>query len=50
MSQERTVTHDATARFRINGDLMQRATDTAVRQGMSLSEFFRAALRAQVLG
>lgn len=42
------VTHDATARFRINRDLMRRANDTAARNGMSLSEFFRAALREQV--
>lgn len=50
MAQGRSLTHDATARFRINGQLMQRAADTAVREGMSLSELFRQALRAQVQG
>ena len=50
MQHERPMTHDATARFRINADLMRKASDTAVREGMSLSELFRAALRAKVLG
>lgn len=45
MSDERRFTHDATARFRINADLMQRASVVAGREGMSLSEFFRAAVR-----
>lgn len=48
MATERMVTHDATARFRINADLMRRASASASKEGMSLSEYFRAALREQV--
>ena len=40
--------HDETARFRANAALLGAARQPARQQGMTLSEFFRAAIRDKV--
>lgn len=40
--------HDSQAKFRVNGALLRLAEKKANRQGMSLSEFFRSAVRREI--
>lgn len=42
------VNHDAAATFRISGALLAAADERARREGMSLSEFLRHAVREKV--
>lgn len=41
----RSQTHDAAVRFRVNAALLASAEKSARKQGMSLSEYLRAAVR-----
>lgn len=43
-----TIVHDQTARFRVSSTLLEAANAKARREGMSLSEMMRAALRREV--
>ncbi len=44
----RQHTHDCVARFRVNTELLSAAEEKARREGMSVSELLRAALRREV--
>jgi predicted DNA binding CopG/RHH family protein len=44
----RSNVHDAAARFRVNSDLLTAAEAKARREGMSLSELMRSALRREL--
>lgn len=44
----RVEIHDTTARFRVNNALIASATDKAHKDGMTLSEFIRAAIRREL--
>lgn len=46
----RQEVHNTTARFRVNDILIASAADRARRDGMTLSEFIRAAIRRDVRG
>ena len=46
----RAEVHDATAKFRVSADLLTAAEQKAKREGMSLSELLRHALRREVRG
>lgn len=43
-----TQVHDMTVRFRVNGSLAASAAAQARREGMTLSEFLRAAVRREL--
>lgn len=45
----RSNVHDTTARFRVNERLLAAAEEKARREGMSLSELMRHALRREVM-
>lgn len=44
----RTEVHNTLARFRVNDALLASATERARREGMTLSELIRAALRREL--
>jgi antitoxin component of RelBE/YafQ-DinJ toxin-antitoxin module len=44
----RQEVHNTLARFRVNDALLATASDRARRDGMTLSEFIRAAIRREV--
>lgn len=46
----RVEIHNKLARFRVNEDLIALAMDKAHQDGMTLSEFIRAAIRREVKG
>ncbi|WP_203310325.1 hypothetical protein [Sphingomonas beigongshangi] len=45
---KRRLTHSEAIHFRINAGLLDRVQHAAVSQGMSVAEFARAALRAEL--
>jgi hypothetical protein len=45
---ERTAVHDRTVSFRANADMVASAASLARREGMSLAEFLRSAVRREL--
>lgn len=46
--EPRRAVHDAYVRFRVSTSLLSRAENAALREGVSVSEFVRTALRREV--